>query len=149
MYPLKPRTIAVLSLLLCAAPANAADIEVRLLDTSATGGMLTFEPSFVKANVNDTIVFIPGIKGHNTHSLLVPAGANEWKGPFDKEFRVKLEQEGVYLYVCDAHKPMGMVGVVQVGKAVNLEEARKKAAETTATLIMNKDRFTKALEQVQ
>jgi len=149
MYPLKPRTIAVLSLLLCAAPANAADIEVRLLDTSTTGGMLTFEPSFVKANVNDTIVFIPGIKGHNTHSLLVPAGANEWKGPFDKEFRVKLEQEGVYLYVCDAHKPMGMVGVVQVGKAVNLEEARKKAAETTATLIMNKDRFTKALEQVQ
>ena len=149
MYPLKPRTIAVLSLLLCAAPANAADIEVRLLDTSETGGMLIFEPSFVKASVNDTIDFIPGIKGHNTHSLLVPAGAKEWKGPFDKEFRVKLEQEGVYLYVCDAHKPMGMVGVVQVGKAVNLEEARKKAAETTATLIMNKDRFTKALEQVQ
>ena len=149
MYPLKPRTIAVLSLLLCAAPANAADIEVRLLDTSETGGMLTFEPSFVKASVNDTIVFIPGIKGHNTHSLLVPAGAEEWKGPFDKEFRVKLEKEGVCLYVCDAHKPMGMVGVVQVGKAVNLEEARKKAAETTATLIMNKDRFTKALEQVQ
>ena len=149
MYPLIIRLIAASSLLLCIAPASAADIEVRLLDTSETGGMLTFEPSFVKANVNDTIVFIPGIKGHNTHSLLVPAGAEEWKGPFDKEFRVKLEQEGVYLYVCDAHKPMGMVGVVQVGKAVNLEEARKKAAEEGARFIMNKDRFTRALEQVQ
>ncbi|MDP1995766.1 MAG: plastocyanin/azurin family copper-binding protein, partial [Gallionella sp.] len=75
--------------------------------------------------------------------------AQTWKGPYDKEFRVKLEKEGVYLYVCDAHKNMGMVGVVQVGKAVNLEEARKKAAETSATLVMNKDRFTKAFEQVQ
>ena len=44
---------------------------------------------------------------------------------------------------------MGMVGVVQVGKAVNLEEARKKAVEESARFIMNKDRFTKALEQVQ
>ena len=44
---------------------------------------------------------------------------------------------------------MGMVGVVQVGKAVNLEEAKKKAAEASATMVMNKDRFTKALEQAK
>lgn len=145
----KTRITIISGLLLCATSASAADIEVRLLDTSETGGTLTFEPRFVKANVNDTIVFIPGIKGHNTHSLLVPAGAKEWKGPFDKEFKVKLEKEGVYLYVCDAHKPMGMVGVVQVGKAVNLEEARKKVAEESARMIMNKDRFAKALEEVE
>jgi len=149
MYTLKTQIIAALSLALCAATANAADIEVRLLEKSETGGMLTFEPSFVKANVNDTIVFIPTNKGHNSSSLLVPAKAETWKGPFDKEFRVKLEKEGVYLYVCDSHKPMGMVGVVQVGKAVNLEEAKGKAAEESAKMIMNKDRFTKALEQVK
>jgi len=149
MYPLKTQIITVLSFVLCATSVSAADIEVAMLDKSETGGMLTFEPSFVKANVNDTIVFIPTYKGHNSGSLLVPANAMAWKGPFDKEFRVKLEQEGVYLYACDAHKPMGMVGVVQVGKAVNLEEARKKAAEASAKMIMNKDRFTKALDQVK
>ena len=149
MYTLKIQIIAALSLALCAASANAADFEIRLLEKSETGGMLTFEPSFVKANVNDTIVFIPTNKGHNSSSLLVPANAETWKGPYDKEFRVKLEKEGVYLYACDSHKPMGMVGVVQVGKAVNLEEAKGKAAEESAKMIMNKDRFTKALEQVK
>ncbi len=141
--------VAALSLVFCAVPASAADIEVRMVDKSDSGGMLTFDPIFVKANVNDTIVFIPVNKGHNSSSMLVPGKAESWKGSFDKEFRVKLTAEGVYLYVCDSHKPMGMVGVIQVGKAVNLEDARKKAAEESARFIMNKDRFTKALEQVK
>ena len=145
----KIQIAAVLGLVLCAASVNAADIEITMLDKSGTGGMLTFEPSFVKANINDTLVFVPTNKGHNSSSLLVPENAKTWKGPFDVEFRVKLEKEGVYLYVCDAHKPMGMVGVVQVGNAANLEEARKKAAEESAKMRMNKDRFAKALEQVK
>lgn len=149
MDTLKTQFIAALSLVLCAASVNAADIEVKMLDKSETEGLLAFEPSFVKANVNDTIVFVPVSKGHNSSSLLVPGSAGTWKGSFDKEVRVKLEKEGVYLYVCDSHKPMGMVGVVQVGKAVNLEEARKKAVEESAKMIMNKDRFTKALDQVK
>ncbi len=149
MYTSKIQIAAILGLVLCTAPVNAADIEVTMLDKSETGGMLTFEPSFVKASVNDTIIFIPTNKGHNSSSLLVPDNAKTWKGPFDVEFRVKLEKEGVYLYACDAHKPMGMVGVVQVGNPVNMEEARKKVAEESAKMRMNKDRFTKALEQVK
>lgn len=149
MYTLKIQIFAALSLVLCAASANAADIEIKMSGNPEAGDMLTFEPGFVKANVNDTLVFIPTNKGHNSSSLLVPAKADSWKGPYDKELRVKLEKEGVYLYVCDAHKPMGMVGVVQVGKAVNLEDAKVKAAEASAKMITNKDRFTKALEQVK
>lgn len=149
MNTLKTRTIAVLGLLLYTASANAADIEVKMLDNSATDGIFTFEPAFVKANVNDTIVFIPSNPGHNSSSLLTPSNAPAWKGPYNKEYRVKMEKEGVYLYVCDAHKKMGMVGVVQVGKAANLEEAKKKATEESATMAMNKDRFAKALEKVK
>lgn len=149
MNTLKIQIVAALSLVLCAASVNAADIEIKMLDKSETGGMLTFEPNFVKANVNDTLVFIPVNPGHNSSSLLIPADAKPWRSAFDKEFRVKLEKEGVYLYACDSHKPMGMVGVVQVGKAGNLEEAKKKAAEESAKMIMNKDRFSKALERVK
>jgi pseudoazurin len=149
MYTLKTQIIAVFGLLLCATSASAADIEVKMLDNSATDGIFAFEPAFVKANVNDTIVFVPTNPGHNSSSLLIPSDAKAWKGAFNKEVRVKLEKEGVYLYICDAHKKMGMVGVVQVGKAVNLEEARKKASEESAVMVMNKDRFTKALEKVK
>lgn len=149
MCLLKSRIIAVLSLVLCATSASAADIEIKMLASSPTGGILTFEPSFIKANINDTIVFIPTTPAHNSRSLLVPPDAQGWKGPYNKEFRVTLEKEGVYLYACDAHKNMGMVGVIQVGKAINLEEAKKKATEESASMALNKDRFAKALDQVQ
>jgi len=149
MDTLKTQIIAALSLVLCAASASAADIEIRMLDNSPTEGLFAFEPSFVKANVNDTIVFIPTNQAHNTSSMLIPSGAQAWKSPYNKEVRVKLEKEGVYLYICDAHKKMGMVGVVQVGKAINLEEARKKAIEESAAMVMNKDRFARQLEQVK
>ena len=143
------QAIAASSLVLCLTSANAAEIQIKLIDKSTTEGTLAFEPGFVKAEVNDTIVFTKASAGHNSHSLLVPAGAQHWQSPFDKDFRVKLETEGIYLYGCDAHKRMGMVGVVQVGKAVNLDEARKKASEESSSMLMNKDRFDKALVQVQ
>jgi len=149
MYPLRTQIIAALSCALCATSVNAADIQIKMTDSSPTEGKLAFEPSFVKANVNDTIVFSPANPGHNSRSLLAPSGAQPWKSSFDKEFRVKLEKEGIYLYVCDAHKDMGMVGVVQVGKAINLEEAKKIATEESATMVMNKNRFAKAFDQVQ
>jgi len=149
MYPLKTQIIAALILALCANLVSAADIQIKLLDSSSTEGKLAFEPGFVKASVGDTIVFSPVNAGHNSRSLLVPSGAEPWKSQFDKEFRVKLEKEGVYLYACDAHKDMGMVGVVRVGKATNLEEARKKASEESSIMAMNKNRFAKALDQAQ
>jgi len=149
MYPLKTQIIAALSLALCATSVNAVDIQIKMLDSSPTEGMLSFEPSFVKANVNDTIVFNAVDPGHNSRSLLTPSGAQPWKSPYNKEFRVILEKEGVYLYACDAHKKMGMVGVIQVGKADNLEEARKKVSEESSAMVLNKNRFTKALDQVQ
>ncbi|MBS4095496.1 MAG: hypothetical protein KGZ83_01490 [Sulfuricella sp.] len=127
--------------------ANAADIEVKMSDNSSEGPM-AFTPSFIKANVGDVLVFTPLNKGHDTASLLVPAGAAAWKGPFDKPFRVKLEKEGVYLFACDSHKSMGMVGVAQVGKPTNLDAAKRKATEESAAIFLNKERFSKALDQV-
>ncbi len=142
-------TVAALSLLFCAASASAADIQIKMMDKSDAEGLMAFEPTFVKANVNDTLVFIPVGSGHNTRSLLAPPGAEPWKSAYDKEFRVKLDKEGVYLYACEAHKRMGMAGVVQVGNAGNLEEVKKKAAEESAVMAMNKDRLSKALDKVK
>lgn len=149
MYPPATRIITALGLALCATVANAADIQVKMLDVSKTEDLVAFEPTFVKANVNDTIVFISANPGHNSHSLLVPAGAQTWESRFDKDFQVTLNKEGIYIYACDAHKDMGMVGIVQVGKAVNMEEAKIKAAEITSKLEMHEDRVTKALGKVQ
>lgn len=149
MYSLRTRIIIATGLALYATFVSAADIEIKMLDFSKTQGPVAFEPIFVKANVNDTIVFTAVDPGHNTHSVFIPFGARPWESQFDKEYRVVLEKEGIYLYVCDAHRDLGMVGVVQVGKAVNLKEAKAKAAEISSTMGMHEDRFANALKQVQ
>lgn len=138
-----------LLLLAIASSAQAADHTVKMLSSGKDGAMV-FEPAFVKVAVGDTVVFTPTEKAaHNSASLLVPPGANGWKSDPDKEFKVKLEKEGVYLYACQPHKMMGMVGVIQAGKPVNLADAKATAAKEQAAFAMGKDRFDKALAQVK
>lgn len=140
-------TAALLGSLPFTLPAHAAEHIVKMLNTGKDGAMV-FEPAFVKAAVGDTVVFSPTDKAaHNSASLLLPAGAKPWKGAPDTEVKVKLEKEGVYLYACEPHKVMGMVGVIQAGKPVNLAEAKAAAAKESATFAIGKDRFDKALAQ--
>jgi pseudoazurin len=121
-----------------------------MLNTGKDGSSMVFEPAFVRVAVGDTVVFKPTqVGGHNSASLLVPPGATAWNGAFDKETRVRIEREGVYLYACTPHKVMAMVGVIQAGKPVNLAAARDSAQKAAAGFAMNKDRFDKALAQVK
>ena len=141
--------VATCTALLAATSAMSADIIVKQLNNGKDGAMV-FEPAFVKAAVGDTIVFQAAEKGaHQSVSLLVPAGAKPWSGPMDSDFKVKVEKEGVYLYACTPHKAMGMVGVIQVGKPVNLAEAKAAATKEQAGFAMNKTRFDTALAKVK
>ncbi|MFT3665904.1 pseudoazurin [Piscinibacter sp.] len=141
--------LAAFTLAIAATSAGAADHVVKMLNAGKDGSMV-FEPAFVKAEVGDTVVFAPTEKAaHNSASLLLPAGAKPWKGAPDAEVKVKLEKEGVYLYVCEPHKMMGMVGVIQAGKPANLADAKAAAAKEQAGFVMGKDRFDKALAQVK
>ena len=81
--------------------------------------------------------------------MIVPAGAAPWKGKADEEVSVKLDQEGVYVYVCDPHKVMGMAGVIQVGKPVNLADAKAQADTLSKSFVMNKDRLSSYMAQVK
>lgn len=141
--------LSALLLLAGTSTVQAADHTVKMLSTGKDGAMV-FEPAFVKVAVGDTVVFTPTEKAaHNSASLLVPTGVTGWKSDPDKEFKVKIEKEGVYLYACQPHKMMGMVGVIQAGKPVNLADAKAAAAKEQAAFAMGKDRFDKALAQVK
>lgn len=140
---------ALLGSLAFTLPARAAEHVVKMLNTGKDGAMV-FEPAFVKVAVGDTVVFTPTEKAaHNSASLLLPAGAKPWKGAPDVEVKVKLEKEGIYLYACEPHKVMGMVGVIQAGKPVNLADAKAAAAKESAAFAIGKDRFDKALAQAK
>lgn len=132
---------------LCAG-AFAAEHEIKML-TNGKDGMMVFEPAFLKVAKGDKVKFIKGDMSHNSTALLVPVGAAAWKGKMDEEVSVTLDREGVYIYACDPHKVMAMAGVIQVGKATNLSDARKEADKIAGSFVMNKDRLAKLIGQVK
>ncbi|RJG05689.1 pseudoazurin [Noviherbaspirillum cavernae] len=142
------KVVLATALSLLSLGAFAAEHQVKMLNSGKEGTMV-FEPSFLKVAKGDTVKFVKVDASHNSASAIVPAGAKPWKGKMDEEIAVQLDQEGVYVYVCDPHKMMGMAGVIQVGKPTNLDDAKKESEKLSKTFVMNKDRLTKALEQVK
>ena len=126
MSSLTPRSGLVLAALLCAAPAFAAEFEVKMLDKGREGSMV-FEPAFLKVAPGDTIRFVPGNRGHNVASIpgMLPQGVGGFVGAFNAETDITLTKPGVYGLECPPHYGMGMVALIVVGTPDN--EAVTKA----------------------
>lgn len=138
---------AALAVTFSVAPSFAAEHKVLMLNYGTDGSMV-FEPSYVKAEPGDTITFVPQNSSHYVQSYAVPEGVTPWKGKLDEAFTVTVEKEGVYLYYCPPHLMMTMIGVIQVGKPVNLEAVRQKAEKLRPKLVMKGERLDAALAQV-
>lgn len=122
------RIIAALALgaaVILAGAAQAAEIEVLMLNKGAKGTMV-FEPDLIVAAPGDTIRFVPTDKGHNVETIkgMLPAGAEAFKSKFNEEFTVTVTAEGVYGVKCAPHYAMGMVALIRVGEPANVEEAK-------------------------
>lgn len=135
-------------LLFAAGSAFAANHEVKMLDNGADGSMV-FEPGFLKVQPGDTVTFKPTNKGHWVQSKALPKGAKEFLSAEDKEFTVKLDKEGVYVYTCPPHRTMNMNGIIQVGKADNKAEAQAMVDEMERRSMQNKGRLKKYMQQVK
>ena len=141
--------LALTSALIFTVSANAAEHVIKMLDTGEDGNIMVFEPAFIKVNKGDTIKFVSTDIGHNNISRYIPEGAKNWKGEVSHDVTVTVDHEGVYLYECDLHKFLGMVGVIQVGEARNLTAAKEAADKLTAGMAMGADRMAKYLSKVK
>ena len=131
-------TVAVLTIL--AGAANAAEIEVKMLDKGADGVMV-FEPALVKIEPGDTVKFVSTNKGHNAETIkgMLPESATPFVGKVNQHIAVTFDKPGVYGVKCLPHYGMGMVALVVVGSPVNKDEAMAvthpgKAKQVFATL---------------
>ena len=122
---------------------------VKMLN-SGDGGQMIFEPAVIKVSVGDTIHFKAIDAAHNSVSIdgMVPGGATSWAGQLSQDISVTLDTEGVYVYQCDPHLIMAMVGVIQVGEAVNIDDIRNSASSYSANFLMNNDRLQSYLNQL-
>lgn len=138
-----------LGLALAATAAQAAEFTVQMKN-AGTDGPMVFEPAVVKVAVGDTVHFVPSDMAHNSESVdgLVPSGAATWKGGMNQKVSVTVDKEGVYVYQCNPHAIMAMVGVIVAGEPTNLEEVKANAASLNAKFVVNKDRLDKYLSQI-
>jgi pseudoazurin len=88
-----------------------------MVNKDATGRTMQFEPAFLKVAPGDVVHFVAVDKGHDTESLLVPDGADGWKGKMSQNVDVTLTVPGLYAYKCAPHLGLGMVGLIEVGDA--------------------------------
>jgi pseudoazurin len=104
-----------------AGPASAEEHVVKMMNNNGKGKFMLFEPSFVKANVGDTVKFVPTNKGHNAEMIpgLWPEGAAELKGELNQEVVLTINKPGIYGIKCLPHYPMGMIGMVVAGDLTN------------------------------
>ena len=128
----------------------AENFDVKMVNADASGQVMVFDPPFIKANVGDTVTFLPTDMLHNSQSVpgLIPSSANSWNGAMNEEIVIELKTEGVYVYQCTPHIALGMIGVIQVGEAVNIDEVRNSTSSLESMIVMNKERVQQYLGQV-
>jgi len=122
---------------------------VRMLNVGPSGTMV-FDPPVIKVSLGDTVHFKATDLSHNSTSIsgMIPSGAAGWTGVINEDISVKLDSEGVYVYQCDPHVVMAMVGVIQVGGAINLDQVRRSAESLKTTFAMNAERLESYLSRL-
>jgi pseudoazurin len=122
---------------------------VKMLN-NGTGGQMIFEPAVLKVSLGDTIHFKATDAAHNSASVdgMVPDGAKSWAGALSQDISVVMDTEGVYVYQCDPHVMMAMVGVIQVGEAINLDNIKASAVDKKSAFMLNSDRLDEYLAQL-
>ena len=123
--------------------------EVKMLNAGADGTMV-FEPPVIKVSVGDTINFVLVDPMHNSASFpnMIPSNAESWNGTINENISVTLDVEGVYVYNCTPHAMMAMVGVIQVGEAINLDTVKAEASQKKSIFVSNTDRLDEYLSRL-
>lgn len=127
---------------------SAKDWQVQMLSFGDKGPMV-FEPDFIQAQVGDTVTFVPTQPGHYVQSYVTAEGQDAWMSTFNETYQITLDNEGVNLYYCPPHLMMGMVGMIQVGEAINSEVIETRYPELRDKITLNPERVDLILDNLK
>jgi pseudoazurin len=131
-----------LSMFGLSAPADAAEIEIHMLNKGSDGQLMVFEPAAVKIAPGDTVKFVATDKGHDAISIpdLSPEGFAGINGKISQDVTVTFDKPGAYAFKCAPHFGMGMVGLIVVGdQPANLQAIKDAKLPKKARDRMNED----------
>ena len=142
---------SIFFLILFTSVINAENYDVKMVNADASGQVMIFDPPFLEANIGDTVTFLPTDLLHNSQSVpgLIPSSANAWNGTMNEKITITLNTEGVYVYQCTPHIALGMIGVIQVGNPINIDDVKNSISSLESMIVMNKERVQEYLEKVK
>jgi len=116
-----------------AAVAVAAEIKTYTVLGQAT----SFNPKILFINPGDTVQWV-NMTIHDSVSMqgLIPEGAEPWKFNIGQNGAVTLPEEGVYIYKCIPHYPVGMVAAIIVGNPVNIAQVQANATGRSKGIVI-------------
>ncbi|MBP0598075.1 pseudoazurin [Herbaspirillum sp. LeCh32-8] len=116
---------------------------MQMLDQHA-GSTMLFEPAYLKVAPGDSVTFRPVNRSHYVKAIAAPTGAHKFSSAEDEPLTVKLEQPGLYVYVCPPHLMMAMIGAIQVGEGESVKPqvpaAVKSVRELRSRMLSNGQR---------
>ncbi len=124
--------LAVLaSLAMSDVPSRAAGNRNHVINvvSDAAGGRMYFEPKVLSINPGDTVTWIN--RGDGEHNIITfpdgyPEGTGAFQSPLFERAREQwshvFTKEGTYEYHCLPHLPMGMHGMIVVGRPSEQDE---------------------------
>ncbi len=115
-----------------AAPATV-EVKTHIVNGQAT----SFSPNILFINPGDTVQW-QNMTIHDSVSMegLIPEGAEHWTFKIGQNGAVTLAEEGVYIYKCNPHYPLGMVAAIIVGKPVNIEQVQANATGRSKGIVI-------------
>ena len=101
------------------------------------GQATSFSPNILFINPGDTVQWA-NMTIHDSVSMegLIPEGAAHWTFKIGQNGAVTLTEEGVYIYKCNPHYPLGMVAAIIVGKPVNIEQVQTNATGRSKGIVI-------------
>lgn len=128
---------------------EAKNYEVKMLDIDSKNQTMIFEPAVLHIEVGDSVTFIPTHKSHWAKSIIVPESANKFESKLDEKATFAFKKEGIYLYECPPHRMMNMLGLIQVGKAHNLDKIKNAVPKLEKRAMMNQGRLEAYVKELE
>jgi len=113
--------------------AVTAETKMHTVFAQAT----SFSPNILFINPGDTVQWV-NMTIHDSVSMegLIPEGAKPWAFKIGQNGAVTLTEEGVYIYKCNPHYPLGMVAAIIVGKPVNIDQVQANATGRSKGIVI-------------
>ena len=119
------------------ASETSAPATVGAKTHTVNGRATSFSPNILFINPGDTVQWA-NMTIHDSVSMegLIPEGAAPWTFKIGQNGAVTLTEEGVYIYKCNPHYPLGMVAAIIVGKPVNIEQVQTNATGRSKGIVI-------------